>query len=832
MDRRWVALALAISACGGNELCDCDTRDGLAADAAEVDAWEPPAPELWPAGAGFPLKGDLHERLPDLAAGPWVSHVTADDRPGPGGLAAFGVGNGHVFGLIGYPEKGPLNTLHGLVGPTYERGAQFFGDYAVELADAQGATVPFVEQWVARDATDALVLTRGRAGDLEVDTVDLAPTERVECVLRLVTVRNAGTAALQATARVRAAGLHVAAAGAQLVETTEERALTTDFGADAAASGRTLAGPTVTLQPGQEWTCPLTHCAIEGTTPGAGWRPATDEALDWIEAKVRDAAATRQDGARLQIDTSDPLVTAFLNGMGATISTQTAATGAVCPMSQYTRTWARDNIGPMLYLLDMGDFDAAARLLDYVWGATLLAGDLQNSYDADLDLGALPAQPFWTAMEPLGVRVGAETPSYLVILYGLWWRATGDLERARERWGLLRRAMLGVRFDQDRLLPWTGDETFRAAMNAAFGLGLDVPHHELSFSLNSNILWLAAARHFVALAEALGEHDDAAVVTAIAAEMEQKAMPRYRLADGCYSALIDRATGATWPAPFEDASLTPTWAGWLDGDDPRAVANVDALVARLGVAPGVLQSPLDPKYVNFPLLPSEEGVFTGMKPGYTLAALTDVGHPDALAAFNELRRSLDAGGNADEYLVFTSQPDVPYPGLTLFYNEQGLEPSDYTAKLRPWEGGIDADAAFRYLTGWRPDVPAGRLAFRPHLPNGWRIAAFVGLRAGERRYALTLTAGRPGVTHVAIGMLPDPDLPAQDVTVSLRWDSVGSVTFQPVEPPWTPMAAARARPPDAEPTVIERYGRRSTVLPDVVLPADSSLAWEIVETGP
>jgi hypothetical protein len=823
MVKCWILVALLAGACSG----DAGSSDDGMLDLTEVDvtddAWTPPPPVLWPDAGTFATKGALAHRLPGLAAGPFVSHVTEATRPEVGRLAGFGVGNGRVFALLGYPKKGPLNTLHGLVGPTYERGERFFGDYAVELVDAAGTALPFEEQWVARDATDALVLTRGRRGDLELDTVDLAPPAdhaHAACVLRLVTWRNTGTLPSPSIAlRVRGANPSVRVAGATLTEASNERALTTSLGAGVTALGRELRTPAEALEPGAETTRVLTHCTVEGVTPPAAWSPSVDEALLLIEAAHVTATALRESDARVHIDTPDPRVTAFLTGMHATIATQTSLTGATCPMSQYTRTWARDNIGPMLYLLDVGDFEAAARLLDYVWGATLISGDLQNSYDADLDLAALPAEPDWESLGELAVRVGAETPSYLVILYGLWWRASGDLERARERWGLLRRAMFDVRWGPDRLLPWTGDETFRAAMNAAFGLGVDAPHHDLSFSLNSNILWLAAAKHFVALAEALGETADAEATRTLAAEMEATALPRYLLADGCLSALIDRETLVTWPAPFEDASLTPTWAGWLPGDDPRAVANVTCLIERLGREPGVLQSPPDPLYVNFPLLPSGEGLFTGMKPGYTLAALTDVGHPDAEAAFNALRHSLDAGGNVQEYLLFSTAPDADFSGLSLFYNEQGLEPSDYTAKFRPWEGGIDADAAFAYLTGWQPDVPARRLALRPHLPNGWAHAGYSGLRAGEQRFDLRLERPAPDRVRVVVRALAGDEA----YTVALRWDAARPVDVLAGEP-WP----EGAPPLESAPTVVTRFGQVSTIVPDLVLPPGQSLSLDLV----
>ena len=828
----WLVAALAFSvSCAGADGDSADAR-GADADAIEetaTDAACDPATDaveavasvtLWPSGPVFEAKGALADGLAYAERLlPWVSHATGADRPDVGSLAAFGVGNGRVFALLGYPKSGPLNTVHGMVGPTYERGERFFGDYAIELLDASGRPRDFDEAWVARERGGRGAISRERYGAVEIDAFTVAPAlptggaidPRTACLLRLISVRNTGTAPTgELTVQVRGRNPAAVVRTGRLLEGSSERTLTTALNVDVTGADRALRTTVAPLDAGAEGQLVLTHCTVEGKVPTEAWRPAWSEALDVARATL--AYGLGATASHLRNDLPDERVAGFVAGLHATLTAQTAATGAACPMSQYTRTWARDNIGPALFQLATGDYESVGRLLDYVWGATLIKGDLQNSYDADLDLWTLPPEPAWDTLGPLAVRVGAETPSYLVIMYGLWYRHTGDLEKARERWGLLRRSMLDVRFDVDRLLPWTGDETFRAAMNTAFGLGLDAPHHETSFSLNSTILWLAAARHFVRLAEALGEVDDAAAVQAIAAEMEAKALPRYLLPDGCWSALIDRATGATWPAPFEDASLTPTWTGWLDGDDPRAVANVQCLIDRIGVAPGVLQSPLDPKYVNFPLLPSQEGVFTGMKPGYTLAALTDVGHPDAEAAFNELARSIDAGGNLDEYHLFTADAGLPYPGLTLFYNEQGLEPSDYTAKFRPWEGGIVAAAVLQYLTGWQPDVPSGHLWLRPHLPNGWRRALFDQVRAGDARYALAIE--RLDDAHVRVELKPHGAGPL--TAASLRWDGAGPVTA--VDGAGLAVGVARS---------VERFGRTSTVFDDA--PVAGKVVWVLEE---
>ena len=105
----------------------------------------------------------------------WGTHVSGpvDERPDVGHRGAFGTGNGYTFGFVG--EADPLNTLHSLTTPTYERGPRFYGDYAIKLAPAGGAPADFDEEWAARSLSARVVLTRGKLGTMRLDSVDFAP---------------------------------------------------------------------------------------------------------------------------------------------------------------------------------------------------------------------------------------------------------------------------------------------------------------------------------------------------------------------------------------------------------------------------------------------------------------------------------------------------------------------------------------------------------------------------------------------------------------------------------------------------------------------------------
>ena len=341
----------------------------------------------------------------------------------------------------------------------------------------------------------------------------------------------------------------------------------------------------------------------------------------------------------------------------------------------------------------------------------------------------------------------------------------GASSRAAARWGFLERSLFAQGFGENLELPFTGDETFRAAMNAAFGLGLEHPHQDTSYSLNSQLLWLRAAEDFERLALATGETARLEEVRSMRAQMESTIRDRYALENGCLAAGIDVESGETYP-PFEDAFLK---LGWLDsGFDDRMI--FDALECAIDLFDregGVIVSPLDPQYVGFPLLPAEEGIYTGMLPGYTLAALADAGHRDAEAAFAHFGERTLSSGNYHEYQVLDD--DSP---MVVTYAAAG-EGEDITAGYRPWEGGINYAAIVDYLLGLRPDVSEDAIVLRPHFPGNWPSMTFDGVRVADDRIHVEFTRAN-GVIELVLGLEGDG---AYDAV--LEWDSsVGELTFE------------------------------------------------------
>lgn len=711
---------------------------------------------MWPSADPIEVPEDLVTAYPTVfsrmsmystVAGEWApGDCLAQDcpdsttRPNVAHRGAFGIGNGRVFGFVGLVD--PVNTLHTLVGPTYEKHSRFFGDYEIVL-EAEGKVVASQAGVVARSLTAPAVFTREKlANGLDLETVDLVPwtddPSAGKCFFRMVRLNNrADTTSEPATLVVFGAN-YPEPDGASLIETTDDRVLVTRFsdGAGEAVKGR-LTRAVGAIEPRESQTVVLLHCTENGDSVPPNFEfdlpeliETTAERYGAWEDKLVDVLAP------------DPVVVDFIDGMKMTLKVQTAQTGATCPMSEYTRTWARDNIGPVLAMLSYGAFADVADMLDYVYGAIVLGGDLSNSYDADLDLSNLPAPPDWSAMGKLSSRVAAETPSYMVRMYGEYSRYSGEFNRVQDRWGLIRRCQLAQAVSDEGFLPFTGDETFRAAMNAVFGLFLEYAHHEDSWSANSSLLWLGASRDFEAMAGQLGEIDDVSAMQTLRQKISEAFMAEMVLNDGCIAAYLDKAT-MTASGAFEDVSLNTTWAGWLDGDDDLAQDSLECLLEGRWRETGDLVSPLDPVYQGT-FDGVWDGIYTGMAPGYALSGLTSTGHPYAEAAFNAVGGTVTTSGNLQEYMVLDD-----HSGLSLLYDPNGSV-GDYTAKFRPWEGGIVVEAVLEYLFGFDPDATARTFKIRPHLPNGWPWLKVNNLRAGDARFDLSIERLEDGALSVAV----------------------------------------------------------------------------------
>ena len=786
-----------------------DTRQG-----PEIVYWER-LPEV-------DFSGGIYDQVPEAFSqiSSYTTVIEGASPPDPSFMGASGVGNGLVFALFGYGV--PTNSMHGFAGPGYDMAGNFYGDYSLQLSSqAASTTSVFDTERVARSLEAPVVITMGNVGDIELHSINFAPwfTDPVEsdtdeeylhhCVLRNIMVRNTGDSIkADVTVVLRAFGVVTSPEEGVFVEEEPDRMLVTR----AVTAGGVISGNTMTfaagdLEPGQEKTFVLTHCAFKPGVPGD--LPEID-----VPVLLRETALAYQawESTLVDITTPDPMVNDFIDGMKLTLKLQTSDGGATCPMSEYTRTWTRDNMGPVLAMLSLGGFKDVEGYLDYIYYGILTQGDLKNSYPADLevDFDAVTV-PDWASMPVLGEGsigkkgVSAETPSYMVMMYGLHNRFSGLTDRIVERQGLLHRCLFAQGFGAGDMLPFTGDETFRSAMNASFGIGLEEPHEELNWSGNSSALWLGAAREYERFATVVGLSDEAILARERFDEVEPLTIAAYTRPDKCFAALLSMAD-LSQSESFEDASLQVTWSGWKDGDDPYAQQAFTCLYEKTMTVPGEICSKLDPSWGGI-FRNAWNGVYTGMLPGYTLHSMTVLGHPDAGAAFNNVRQSLSTSGNLQEYLILDD-----HGGLTLMYNPDGQnEPSDYTAKYRPWEGGIVLDAVMQYLVGFEPDANINRFELRPHLPNNWPEMSAKGLRAANDRFDVTVSAILDGY------LIEIQSRAAQDWTVALRWDDV------------EPGLAAPAFLLDGSDDLISGVQKIDTswmptyVLPDMIIPGGETI---------
>lgn len=747
----------------GTDLGDLDAVDAAIEDAADTPADVPGPPlVLWDDFAPAPpVRGSLFQTRPHL--GDFLAmgfhQPQGASRPDASHLGDFGVGNGRVFAEEGLTF--PLNTLHGMVGPTYSRQDRFYGDLFLFLGDEDGDAGEFDEEWIAMPRLVPAVVSAGRSGDLLLVVADLAPlpapgtTARpVHAALwRRVVVSNEGNAPSDPASLVVATALKQRVEDDALVETRSNGTRVVFFRGPGALApdDRRLVLPVPSLPPGDFFE---TDLIVATAAPGARTADmrgdVAGEALhDLIDETAAAYGAFEATTAR--VETPDPVVNDFFTVLTRTLFVQVSAQGASSPMSRYTLTWTRDLSGVIRPLALLGAHGLARRILDYYHAAAARAGGLRNAYDADLALDLdHPADVDWASLPPMSGRTAAEGPSHLPLMFAWLWAATGDTPWIASRLQFLRHSLFKQQWNEDYLQPFSGDETFRAAMNIAFGLDIEYPHQTKSWSLVSSVLLAAGAEALAEIEAGTGHQVEAQQALELRLRASETAQTRFRLEDGCLAALIDREAGALSP-PFEDAALMGPWAGPPWSGSVAADEAIECLARRLRVAPGVFRSPLDPMYEGFAGLPIREGVYTGMLPGYTLRVLTQVGHPEAEAAFNHLRRALSPSGNLAEYMV--SDDDS---ALQFVYDALGGV-GDVTARFRPWEGGIVLDAAFFYLTGFEPDAPGGRARLRPHLPNGWPEAGIAPLVTGGTRFSLRVRR-EAGSLVAEVVHLSGPDL--------------------------------------------------------------------------
>lgn len=709
---------------------DADSR---AADAAgelsePTSYWpgESPQPPWSPWFAQYPWIAEEFSR--------WSFQVEGDgDPPHFRYLPDHAVGNGHVFTLLG--TTFPLNTLHSMNGPYYHKGERFFTDVWLELASgANGAPIAWTKEGSGKLTSMPLVITWAVASKATLLTVDFAPQVGTEenpvrrALVRFAIIHNPGTTAISGLElRLRAAGPQTFE-GAAMLEQVESRtrsiSVLEEEGVEIVDGHLRLSLGEIPA--GGDRVVPI--AIVFDDEQGMGGETVNGLAhvgLEVLLEQTRIAWQEKLSGAT-RLTTPDPRVNDYLASQLLVVLSQQAYNGSSHPMCEYTGTWLRDNAGPVRLLTRVGLFEEVRAQLDYLHLATLAKGSIANSYFGNFQPEDAGPEPDWAAMSVMTGRSRAESPSYIPLMFSWYREASGKEDFIEEYFEWMRFALEGQLFDGD-LLPFSTDETFRTAMAVAHGLAIDEQFETGFYSANSSFLWVAAAERLAEMAEVIGREAAAQSLRTKAADVRANADATFLSADGYYHPYVYSEDLEPAPAPFEDVNTKPIWSGYLLPDDPVALSNLKQTIELLGSDDGFLVSPLPEAHQNMFGLPIAEGIHTGMSPGYFLDNLARTQHPLGEAAFNALAVHATASGTTPEYQILDDHAPLHF----IYDSSGGI--GDYTARYRPWEGGLLADAAWSYLLGNRFEAAANTLHLAPHLPNGWSWMEATGIRVGEAR---------------------------------------------------------------------------------------------------
>jgi Bacterial alpha-L-rhamnosidase 6 hairpin glycosidase domain len=756
-------LVLAIYVCCLLFPTACDTPDKKSeingsAVQNEYRAWpeEGPQPEF---------SHPLFERIPQLKEiSPYFLSVdTAGDIPEAADLSAFAVGNGYIFAIAGLTL--PLATLHEIVGPTYQKRDRYFSDVEFTfLVDGEPASCS--REWLARPQNSSVLITVAECESANFYTVTFAPQgesdERLEktSLIRLVLTQNNSTSDLELGYRACSASLpeNVTATTESIIEIVVERDLP-----PLSPDGRSLTlrslddRPAAVAESCLEWSASTAAGASDQTVfaliSAAGDSSSIIEAVEQldVEATLVDTLSywVDLDEQGVQLSATDEKATALYSALRYSIAVQQSFTGAISPMSLYTSTWTRDTIGPVKFFLASGLHDRAKSMLDYHYRAVVTSGDYFNAFDNDRLLDNLPDEPDWESLPEGGGRTRAEGPSYVALMYDDYYRWTGDLEMIRERYGYIKRGVDIQQIDENGLLQFSDDETFRVAMALAFSLPMEGYFSEYAYSANSSFLYVRAAEIVANFAELLGYGNDADYYREQADSVRAATDSLYLTETGFYAPYLDIETGEQAPAPFEDVSTKPLWTGYLAPDDPKATDNLRATVDAIWREDGMLQSQIADSYNSFFGDIVEFGVHTGMTPGFALDNLARTFHPLAEDAFNALDLVADSSGNYAEYMVYDD-----HSALQLIYDSSGTM-GDYTGRFRPWEGGINGTALLRFLLGIEPDAANKKLRLAPQLPNGWSGLTAEKVTVGQNTFRIEVSQNSSGLSVTVTNEGPD-----------------------------------------------------------------------------
>ncbi len=657
----------------------------------------------------------------------WAEEDIKPGQPGRADRGCFPIGNGRVFTTMGLYD--PPNTLENTLAPHYQKTSGLLGQQAMVLV-VEGKRVQLADCSVRRVRGTGIVRTSGSAGGLRLETVDFVPPD-LPVIVRIITVRPPEHGLVRGVA-VEAAfsGVTPERDGANVMLSRGRISILPRFlgsrtrwiipkespepaglkgkGTSRAQESAILRLPlgTVSAKRG-----PVTRIFVVafGMTREDAQKALDDAAAQGsalLEKTLEFWEKWQEGTTQLACDNSQRVVD-FLEDQKVIIKTQQAELGGYSPMYQYTYCWIRDSNGPVRYMLDIGQFDDVKRYLDFHWRACAKLGEVPNAIALDQDVsGPTPKVDWAKAKVP-----AAEIASFVVLQHYWYYLHSGDIILLKEHYPYLKRCLLGQKLTEGYHLPFHGDETYRFPGYMLFpqkGTPIDYVDLDL-LSADSAFEFVAAAEGLAEVADRLGEKTDASRFKMLAKKVRHATENCYWMPDrGYYAPAMSDVSGQLHQEPFANINLRPLWVRYAAADE-RARDNVLNALAYLWRESGPVKT--TPTF----------GYYVGMTPGYVLYNLAAIDHPAAEKALEDILKAAEPSAGFAEMNTPEDKPSVEIWGRN---------------RIRPWEGGINAQAVLYYLTGFEPDAPDKSVRLCPHIPPGSKQMKASNLRVGRSQLSL------------------------------------------------------------------------------------------------
>jgi len=684
-----------------------------------------------------------------LAAYPWLNQFVpvwqqevdfANGKvPGYSDLGCFPLGNGRVFAYQGLTY--PLGTLDNVIGPEYQKTVGYFG-LIVPSVLVKGEPVTWAQQKMRWIKPAGMVATESVTADGLGLTIYDCACPNLTAIIRVMVISNSGPAEHRAVSLAMTVAtsnaeqydddiliqrgkrrLRCGCLGARTTVTDEQLLPQLPADLPAKTSPRVISGAATswrcelgTLKPGESVAklIYLVFSTSEGDEAGV---------LDKVAARgfgLLDEAHRyyqQWQNSTVQVQCSDERVAHLLDVEKYLCAAQQAYRGGFSPMDGYSYTWIRDSNGPIRYLLACGDFEAVRRHLEYHFRGCAQQQKIGNNLPLDLQLPPELGELDWSQV-PVE---RAEVPSFVILQHYWYYQYTGDSDLINSHWPYLVRCLEGQEIDQRGTLPFHGDETYRFPGYLLFKAGQDAPDYVSleACSADSAFEYVAAATALAKMAADLGKSDESQEYSAAALRVREATEKLYWQPNkGFYAPAMSDFSPQVHRYPFAPIDMRPLWIGYARADDQQR-SNVLNTLKYLGKPEGTVTS--TPSF----------GYYVPMTVGYVLHNLAEIGHPAAQVALDGVLRAAEASGGYAEM------------------NEPNDQPSDEVwgqHRVRPWEGGINAQAILHYLTGFKPDAPHDRVALRPQMPPSWPSLTVTNLRVGDFRLRLELDRQRGRIT--------------------------------------------------------------------------------------